>query len=65
MAHALADASYDNNWEAIDTMCQLFQLTAMSVADHFGFDYPHGDDARVSAHLNHVRLLPKNAEEIY
>jgi aminoglycoside 6-adenylyltransferase len=60
-----ADASYDNNWEAIDTMCQLFRLTAMSVADHFGFDYPHGDDARVSAHLNHVRLLPKNAEEIY
>lgn len=60
-----ADASYDNNWEALFTMCGLFRMTAFRVAEHFGFDYPHGDDQRVSTNLNHVRLLPKNAKQIY
>jgi aminoglycoside 6-adenylyltransferase len=60
-----ADAGYDNTWEAMETMCALFRLTACQVAEHFGFDYPHGDDQRVSAHLKHVRTLPKNATEMY
>jgi aminoglycoside 6-adenylyltransferase len=60
-----ADASRDNIWEALDTMCHLFRLTAAHVAAHFGFDYPHADDAKVSAHLKHVRFLPKNAKAMY
>jgi aminoglycoside 6-adenylyltransferase len=60
-----SDASYDNTWEALYTMCNLFRITALYVAEHFGFDYPHIDDERVSAHLKHVRFLPKNAKEIY
>jgi aminoglycoside 6-adenylyltransferase len=60
-----ADADYERTWEALFAMCDLFRLTALRVAEHFGFDYPHGDDARVSAHLRHVRLLPKDAQEIY
>jgi aminoglycoside 6-adenylyltransferase len=60
-----ANASYNNTWEALDTMCKLFRLTAIRVAANFGFDYPQGDDERVSAHLNYVRLLPKNAKEMY
>ena len=60
-----SDASYDNTWEALFVMCSLFRLTAIHVAEHFGFDYPHGDDEKVSAHLKHVRLLPKNAKEMY
>ena len=60
-----SDASYDNTWEALLTMCDLFRMTALHVAEHFGFDYPHGDDERVSAHLRHVRLLPRNSKEIY
>jgi aminoglycoside 6-adenylyltransferase len=46
-------------------MCQLFRRVALEVARHFGFDYPEGDDARVSARLRHVRSLPKDAKEIY
>ncbi len=46
-------------------MCELFRLTALRVAAHFGYDYPHGDDARVSAHLRHVQRLPHDAQEIY
>jgi aminoglycoside 6-adenylyltransferase len=60
-----ADASADRNWEALFTMCELFRRTATAVADHFGFDYPAGDDERVSAHLRHVRALPKDAKQIY
>jgi aminoglycoside 6-adenylyltransferase len=60
-----ADASYEHTWEALFAMCELFRIIAPRLAAHFGFDYPHGDDARVSAHLRHVRLLPKDAQEIY
>lgn len=60
-----ADASYDNTWEALGTMCALFRLIANRVAEHFGFDYPHDDDEKVSAHLEHVRLLPKDSTEMY
>jgi len=60
-----SDASYDNTWEALYTICDLFRITAIRVAEHFGFDYPYGDDEKASAHLKHVRLLPKNAKEIY
>ena len=60
-----ADASYEPTWEALFTMGDLFRMTALGVAEHFGFDYPHGDDERVSAHLKHVRLLPRDVKEMY
>ena len=59
------DAGYDNTWEALFAMCDLFRMTALRVAEHFGFDYNHDDDKRVTVHLRHVRLLPKNAAEMY
>jgi aminoglycoside 6-adenylyltransferase len=46
-------------------MCDLFRTIATGMAEHFGFDYPHGDDERVSAHLKHVQSLPRDATEIY
>ncbi len=60
-----ADADYANTWRALFTTCDLFRTIATRVAAHFGFEYPCGDDARVSAHLEHVRLLPKNAQAMY
>lgn len=60
-----SDANYNNMWEALYTMCNLFRMASRLVAEHFGFDYPHSDDQKVSAHLKHVQLLPKNAGEIY
>jgi aminoglycoside 6-adenylyltransferase len=60
-----ADASPDSTWDALETMCDLFRTTAVRVAAHFGFDYPHSDDERVSAHLKHVRALPKDATTVY
>jgi aminoglycoside 6-adenylyltransferase len=60
-----ADADYDNTWQALHAACDLFRKTAIHVAEHLGFEYPHGDDQRVSAHLHHVRTLPRNAKERY
>jgi aminoglycoside 6-adenylyltransferase len=60
-----SDASDAHTWEALFTTGRLFRKVALQVAAHFGFDYPHGDDARVTAHLRHVRFLPRDAREIY
>jgi len=59
-----ADATYGKTWEALQTMCDLFQIAALRVADHFAFDYPHGEDERVRAHLQHVRTLPRDSKQI-
>ncbi len=60
-----SDANYEHTWDALHTMCDLFRLTASQVAAHFGFDYPRCDDEKVSAHLKHVRALPRNSTEMY
>jgi aminoglycoside 6-adenylyltransferase len=60
-----AGAGYEDTWDALLVMCDLFRTTARRVADHFDFEYPHGGDERVSAHLKHVRSLPKDAKEMY
>ncbi|HSE23678.1 MAG TPA: aminoglycoside 6-adenylyltransferase [Pyrinomonadaceae bacterium] len=60
-----AGASYESTWDSLQTMCELFGTTANSVAQHFGFYYPGDDEANVSAHLKHVRALPRDATEMY
>jgi aminoglycoside 6-adenylyltransferase len=65
LLNTYSDATYDDTWEALYTMCDLFRTTALQVAQHFCFDYPHGDDERVSAHVRHVRYLPRDAKAIY
>lgn len=60
-----SDACYENTWDAVFVTCDLFRATANRVAEHFGFDYPRGDDERVTGHLRHVRSLPEDAKEMY
>lgn len=59
-----SDAGYNHIWDALETMCRLFRIVTHSVAEHFDFPYPE-EDEKVSAHLNHVRRLPKTAKEMY
>lgn len=59
------DSNYENLWKALFTAGNLFRVMAEKVADQFGFIYPYSDDRRVTAHLNHVRELPKTATEMY
>lgn len=60
-----SDAGYEHTWDALEAMCDLFSRLGIEVAEHFGFDYPRGDEERVMAHLAHVRHLPSDAVEIY
>ena len=60
-----SDADFEHIWESLFTMTTLFRKIAQQVAFTFGFEYPQGDDDRVSAHLHHVKNLPRDAKEIY
>jgi aminoglycoside 6-adenylyltransferase len=60
-----SDADYDHTWDALLSMGDLFRRTAIPVAEYYGFIYPHGVDERVTAHLSHVRTLPRDADEMY
>lgn len=60
-----ADASYEHTWAALFAMCDLFQIAAIRVADHFGFCYNETEDRNMTAHLWHVRSLPQDAKEMY
>lgn len=60
-----AGADPEDIWRALFTMGDLFRRTAREVAEHFGYGYPEGDDQRVTAHLKHIKTLPKNAREMY
>ena len=60
-----AGGSDESTWDSLLSMCELFRITANSVAQHCGLNYPVDDDAKVSAHLKHVRALPRDATEIY
>ena len=64
-ARTYAGPDYDEIWRSLFEMGELFRTAAVRVAAHFGYEYPHGDDARVSAHLRYVRALPKDAKELY
>ena len=60
-----SDADIEHIWESLFTTGSLFRKLAHEVASTFGFEYPQGDDDRVSAYLCHVKKLPRAASEIY
>jgi aminoglycoside 6-adenylyltransferase len=65
LLHTYSDASYENTWNALFTTCDLFRRVAVPVAEHYGFEYPMADDQKVTAFLEHIRWLPRDAKEIY
>jgi aminoglycoside 6-adenylyltransferase len=65
LENTYCSADKECTWQSLFNMCDLFRMTAHEVAEHFGLEYPEGDDRRVTAHLWHVKHLPKDAAEIY
>lgn len=59
------DAEREHIWEALFVMCGLFRTVAQEIALAFGYDYPQGDDERVSDYLRQVHSLPCDSQEIY
>lgn len=57
LLQTFADGSVDHTWDALTAMGHLFRETARQVAEHFAFDYPQGDDNRVSAYLMYIRQM--------
>lgn len=60
-----AEGSYDSLWKALFASCELFRTIAQKVGEHFGYEYPMGDDQRVTAHLKYVKELPRDAKQMY
>lgn len=59
------DTSIEKNWDALFALCDLFRVTSKAVSQKYGFSYRLSDDENVTAHLKHVRMLPRDAREIY
>jgi aminoglycoside 6-adenylyltransferase len=59
-----ADADFEHIWESLFTMGRLFRRIARGVASVYSFEYPQGDDDRVSAYLMRIKNLPHSAREI-
>jgi len=52
-------------WQAVYTMQDLFRNAAGSIAAALGYTYPVNWDKNVTAYMQHVQQLPKDATRIY
>lgn len=52
-------------WSAVLKMCDLFEKTALFVAEELGYTYNRDEAAAARGFLEHVKGLPENAEEIF
>jgi aminoglycoside 6-adenylyltransferase len=59
------NGNYENIWESLFIMCELFRKNAIAVSSHFGYTYPDQDERHVMEYLRRVRVLPKDAKTIY
>ncbi|PEO12330.1 aminoglycoside 6-adenylyltransferase [Bacillus wiedmannii] len=60
-----SNAEYENIWESFFIMGNLFREVANEIANTYGYQYPQGDDDRVTSYLKHVKALPKDSTSIY
>ncbi len=58
-------AGTDEIWNGVFRTIDLFNKSAEAVAAHLGYTYFRDEAARITAYLQHVRQLPKNANRIY
>ncbi len=59
-----SNANYENIWESLFTMGNLFRRLATEVAAEFGFQYHQQEDNNVSDFIRRIKRLPKDAKEI-
>ena len=59
-----SDSNFDNVWESLFRMGNLFRRIANSVASVYGFKYPQKDDERVTEYLHRIKNLPRDAIDI-
>lgn len=52
-------------WDAMLRMCGLFDRIALEIGAGLGYQYNQTEAAHSLAYFKHVRMLPKDAKEIY
>ncbi|PEY34556.1 aminoglycoside adenylyltransferase [Bacillus cereus] len=60
-----SNADYEKIWNSVFVMGDLFRGIAIEIASYFGYEYPQGDDARVTSYLKHVKSLPQDSKTVY
>jgi aminoglycoside 6-adenylyltransferase len=51
------DSDFENIWQSLFNMCNLFRKMAINAAKHFAFVYFHDDDKNVTAYLKYIKSL--------
>ena len=59
-----SDAKFENVWESLFVMGDIFRRLAKDVASNFGFQYPQQEDDNVSNFIYKIKNLPADAKEI-
>ena len=57
-------AQKEDIWDAVFSMCQLFQAVAMEVGGELNFDYDYKEAGNSRGYLEQIRTLPADAEKI-
>ncbi|MGJ7033696.1 aminoglycoside 6-adenylyltransferase [Niabella hirudinis] len=52
-------------WRSVYTAQELFREAAQAIAEELGYTYPADWDKNVTAYMQHVQQLPKDASRIY
>ena len=56
---------YEEMWDSIFTIAELFRELSLTVASHFDFKYPFQDEQNMIKYLQQVRFLPDYATRIF
>jgi len=59
------DSNYDNIWNSLFVFYKLFNKTAKSVGQEYGFQFPEEAGKRALEFLKHIKQLPEDAKTIY
>lgn len=60
-----SSANIEMCWDAVMKMCDLFETTAVYVGKKLGYEYNDVEGKNCRGYLEHIRVLPKDASEIY
>jgi aminoglycoside 6-adenylyltransferase len=58
-------ATVQSIWDSVFVMCALFEDTALTIRDAFGYHWNGKEAQQCLAYMKHIQQLPKDAMGIY
>lgn len=58
-AKTYADANFENMWDALFIICEIFNDVALKISEHYGYEYNAQEYRDVVEYLHEVRRLCK------